>query len=895
MALSIGDRRLGAILLEQGYVNDADLQKVLVRHAEVGGRLADVLIDTGVVGEKRIARAIEEALGIPLVNLLVVNPDEPALRAIRAQTALTHQAFPFGLEGGTLRVAIVDPLSSVAIEALEDDSNLNIEPYQAMRDQIMWAIATHYPELNLVAASPEELPDAGGSGGGGMLGQRLVSRGLITDQQLQQALDAQQQTGEPLGITLVAQKIITEKQLYETLAEQVGAMFIDNVSGFNPSEDVLGGMLRADALRLNAVPVDETDQGVTVVTSDPRKRDDIEALIGRSVQLVLARPGDVDELIERFYPQRGRLGEQMVQQGLLSRAQLREALNVQAREGKVKALGEVILELGFAGTEEIDSALQKQNAGGGRLEDTLVQSGKLSPEMLARSLAAQLGYEFLDPVQNPPDAAVASLVPEPTARRYGVIPVRFQGEALVVAMKDPRNVFALDDLKLITGREVVPAVMAEKDITRLIERYYGNRDMADLNQKLVQESNKRERESKRADDVDLSAGLDDNAVVRVVDSLIREAALQEASDIHIEPTETSLRVRYRVDGVLREQPELPKGSSQSILARIKIMGNLDISERRIPQDGRVRFKKGSIDIDLRLSTLPTVYGEKAVMRLLQKASNIPEVENLGFSEYNMQRYVDVIEKPNGIFLVTGPTGSGKSFTSFSTLKRIARPEKNTTTIEDPVEYEIPGIVQSQVNPVAGMTFARALRAFLRQDPDIIFVGEIRDGETAKIAVEAALTGHLVLATLHTNDAPGAITRLEEMGVEHFNIGASVVGVLAQRLVRRVCPECKAPTNADPDVLRRLGITEDDIRGAQLMRGAGCNRCGGTGYKGRTGIHELMVIDDPIRRAIGAGKTASEIRDVATEKSGMKTLRQDGIDKALFGITTLEEVLAVTSG
>ncbi|MHA0042333.1 GspE/PulE family protein [Deinococcus sp. PEB2-63] len=891
MALSIGDRRLGAILLEQGYVNDTDLQKALVRHAEVGGRLAEILIDSGMVGEKRIARAIEEALGIPLVNLLVVTPEAAALQAVRAQTAMQYQAFPFALDGQTLRVAIVDPLSSMAIEALEDDSGLNIEVYQALRDQIMWAIASFYPELHLTVEAPAE---AEGGPAGGMLGQRLISRGLISDAQLQVALDAQQQTGEPLGSTLITQRIISEDQLYEVLAEQSGAVFLRNPRDFQPSEDVLGSMLRADALRLTAVPVDETDHGVTVVASDPRKREDIEALVGRPVQIVLAKPRDIETLIERFYPQRGRLGEQMVQQGTLSREQLREALQVQAREGRVKPLGEVIVDLGFAAADEIDNALQKQNAGGGRLEDTLVQSGKLSPEMLARSLAAQLGYEFLDPVQNPPDNKVALMIPETTARRYGVVPVRLQGESLVVAMKDPRNVFALDDLKLITGRDIVPAVMAEKDITRLIERYFGSQDMANLNQQLAKESKERETAGKRQDAEDLTAGLDDNAVVRVVDNIIREAALQEASDIHIEPTETALKVRYRVDGILREQNELPKGSSQSILARIKIMGHLDISERRVPQDGRVRFKKGSIDLDLRLSTLPTVYGEKAVMRLLQKASNIPEVEQLGFSEHNYQRYLDTIHKPNGIFLVTGPTGSGKSFTSFSTLKRIAVPEKNTTTIEDPVEYEIPGIIQSQVNNAAGMTFARALRAFLRQDPDIIFVGEIRDTETAKIAVEAALTGHLVLATLHTNDAPGAIVRLEEMGVEHFNIGAAVVGVVAQRLVRKVCPDCKAPTNADPDVLRRLGITERDLRGAQLMRGAGCNRCGGTGYKGRMGIHELMVIDEPLRVAIGSGKNATEITEVAMTQSGMKTLRQDGIEKALKGVTTLEEVLAVTS-
>ncbi|AWN21915.1 ATP-binding protein [Deinococcus irradiatisoli] len=885
MTLSIGDRRLGAILLEQGYVNDADLQRALDRHLEVGGRLADILIDGGLVGEKRIARALEEAFGLPLVDLTALTPDPQAIASIPASAAVQAQGVPFALENGSLRVAFVDALNNVALETMEDESGYIIEPYQALREQVNWAIASFYPELGL------PIPTLGGETQGvSLLGQRLVARGFVSEAQIMNALEQQRHSGVSLGTVLLGMKLITEEQLYETLAEQGGAQYVRDTREYRPGEEVLGLLLRADALRLAAVPVSQEGGVVSIITGDLRRREDIEALIGREVRLLLARPSDVDNLIERAYPQKGRLGEAMVQQGTLSRAQLREALQVQARQGKVKPLGEVIVELGFAASDEIDAALVKQNAGGGRLEDTLVQSGKLSPEMLARSLAAQLGYEFVDPVTSPPDTKVALMIPEATARRYTVVPMRLQGESLVIAMKDPRNVFALDDLKLITGREILPAVMAEKDIIRLIERYFGDKDMAKLNEELAKTSRQKEKEQET---VDLSS-LDDNAVVRVVDGLIREAALQDASDIHIEPTEHSVRVRYRIDGSLREHMELPRGAAQSMLARIKIMGNLDISERRVPQDGRVRFKKGSIDLDLRLSTLPTVYGEKAVMRLLQKASNIPEVEQLGFSEHNFGRFLDVIEKPNGIFLVTGPTGSGKSFTSFSTLKRIARPDKNTTTIEDPIEYEIPGIIQSQVNTTAGLTFARALRAFLRQDPDIIFVGEIRDTETAKIATEAALTGHLVLATLHTNDAPGAITRLDEMGVEPFNISASVIGVLAQRLVRRVCTECKRPTNADPEVLRRLGIGERELRGANLQRGAGCPRCGGTGYKGRMGIHELMVVDDPIRRAIGQRQTAAEIREIAVEQSHMKTLRQDGIEKALVGTTTLEEVLAVTS-
>jgi len=480
---------------------------------------------------------------------------------------------------------------------------------------------------------------------------------------------------------------------------------------------------------------------------------------------------------------------------------------------------------------------------------------------------------------------VLSLVGENTVRRYVVFPHHLEDDSLVVLMKDPRNIWAIDDLRVFTKHDIIPAVATEDAIIKLIERYYGS--SGDF-EELAKELSKQQRSVEEEDTTDLS----DNAVVRLVNTIIREAYLQEASDIHIEPREHDVLVRIRVDGALREYKRLPKSAGPAIASRIKIMGNLDIAERRLPQDGRVRFKDRSIDLDLRLSTLPTVYGEKSVMRLLRKAADIPEIEGLGFAPDVFERFQEVISKPYGIFLITGPTGSGKSFTSFSILKRVATPDKNTTTIEDPVEYEIPGINQTQVNTQAGLTFARALRAFLRQDPDIIMVGEIRDSETAQIATEAALTGHLVIATLHTNDAAGAITRLEEMGVELFNVSASLIGVLAQRLVRKVCDHCKVEVEPDPSVLRRLGLTEDDVKGKTLYRGVGCERCNGTGYKGRYAIHELMVVDDDIRRAIVEGKSATEIKEMARKK-GMKTLREDGIYKALQGITTLEEVMART--
>jgi type IV pilus assembly protein PilB len=394
-------------------------------------------------------------------------------------------------------------------------------------------------------------------------------------------------------------------------------------------------------------------------------------------------------------------------------------------------------------------------------------------------------------------------------------------------------------------------------------------------------------------EADDTSAIDDNALVKVVNSIIRESVINDISDIHIEPRPDKVLVRVRKDGSLREYMTMPKATASAMAARIKIMGGLNIAEKRIPQDGRVRFKDKNMEVDLRLSTLPTVYGEKSVMRILKKASNIPEIEQLGFADYNFQRFTDVIQKPYGMFLITGPTGSGKSFTTFSILKRLATPDVNVTTIEDPVEYEIPGIIQSQVNVKAGMDFARALRAFLRQDPDIIMVGEIRDTETAKTAAEAALTGHLLIATLHTNDASGAVTRLTEMGIEPFNVAASLIGVLAQRLVRRVCKHCSVEYTPEPDVLRRVGLTEDQIKGKTLFRGVGCEKCSGTGYAGRAAIHELLIVDGDIKNAIVKEKSASEIKEVAAH-GGMRTLRDDGIYKAFKGLTTFEEVLSQTA-
>jgi len=882
--LSIGDKRLGAVLLERGYVNDESLQQAISRHAEVGGRLADILVNIGVISEQRIARAIEESIGIPLVVLPRVDVMPDALSKLPSDLAFEVGAMPFAIDGNRLRVAFEDPLDALAIEEVEDASGCLVEPYQALQKELQWALATYYPELALEPPADFEVDISQ------RLGSLAVEKGYIGEEQLKDGVEEQHRTGGLLGRILIRQGALDEDKLAQLLAEQMGIPF-QAVLDDEPINELLAStLLRLDAVQFSAVPYKTVGDKLVVAISDPRRMPDIEAIVQRDVGFVAAPEREVMKRIDVMYADdKGRLGETLLMNKKLKREQLRKALEEQAKLGRVKPLGEILVDLGYVTQTDVDEALNKQRAGGGRLEDTLVQSGKISPEMLARSLAMQLGYEFIDDTVKVDPFAV-SLVPEQTARRYQAMPVRIEGNTLVVAMKDPRHVFALDDIRLITGKEIQPAVATEETLARTLNRFYHDgADMDELARALVEEVGSASSSEKEED----TSAIDDNALVKVVNNIIRESIINDISDIHIEPRPTHVVVRVRKDGSLREYMTMPKSTASAMAARIKIMGGLNIAERRMPQDGRVRFRDKSAEVDLRLSTLPTVYGEKSVMRLLKRATDIPEIEQLGFADYNFQSFKDVIQKPYGMFLITGPTGSGKSFTTFSILKRVATPDVNVTTIEDPVEYEIPGINQTQVNVKAGLDFARALRAFLRQDPDIIMVGEIRDHETAKISMEAALTGHLLIATLHTNDAAGAVSRLTEMGIEPFNVSASLIGVLAQRLVRRVCKDCRVEYTPEPDVLRRLGMTEAETNGRTLYRGVGCEKCGGSGYNGRYAIHELLVVDDDVEHAIVKEASAFEIRDIAI-KNGMHTLRQDGIHKAFQGITTLEEVLARTA-
>jgi type IV pilus assembly protein PilB len=551
----------------------------------------------------------------------------------------------------------------------------------------------------------------------------------------------------------------------------------------------------------------------------------------------------------------------------------------------VKQLGDILLEDGLVTEQQLFDAHEEHQRLGRALGRVLVDRGVLTESQLVAALAQQIGMRFVDLADFPVDGAALSSVSPVVCRRYNALPIGYEDGKLIVAMSDPANVFALDDIRSITGMEVKPVVSTKSDVANAINRFYRADDaLDDLTMAL---------DTDESEDLEgLKEVVEDAPIVKFVNLLITQAINDRASDIHLEPTERDLRVRFRIDGVLHEIMRSPRNIQAGVISRLKIMADINIAERRIPQDGRLSVNVSGKKIDLRVATLPTVWGEKVVMRVLDNSTAMLNLADLGFSSGNYDRYSVSFTKPYGMILVTGPTGSGKSTTLYATLNIVSRPEINVITVEDPVEYRIQGINQVQVNPKAGLTFATALRSILRSDPDVVLIGEIRDHETAQIAIEAALTGHLVLTSLHTNDAPSAMTRLVEMGIEPFLVGSALDAVLAQRLARKLCSKCKEPYTPEPEMLRAARFPwQDGEQVPTLHRAVGCTACSKTGYRGRLALHEVMSVSEEIERLTVERASAAEIARKATEQ-GMRSLRLDGMDKVLQGVTSIEEILRV---
>jgi type IV pilus assembly protein PilB len=521
----------------------------------------------------------------------------------------------------------------------------------------------------------------------------------------------------------------------------------------------------------------------------------------------------------------------------------------------------------------------------------LLDQGVVTQSQLASARAAQAGLPYVELLEYPVDRIAVALVPAAMCRRHEVLPIGIAGDYLMVAMVDPGDVFALDDVRAASKMQARAVVAERSDLRAAIDRYLrADSEISDLTSAMEEESG-----SKEVALADTSEAHEDDApIVRFVNLLISQGIQDKASDIHIEPGEHDMGVRYRIDGVLHEMQAAPKAIQNGVISRLKIMADIDIAERRKPQDGRMSVSHGGRKIDLRVATLPTVYGEKVVMRILDNNSSSMDLSNLNLLERNFKTFETSYRKPYGMILVTGPTGSGKSTTLYTTLHAVAKPEINVITVEDPVEYRMKGINQVQVNPKAGLTFASALRSILRSDPDVVLLGEIRDHETAQIAIEASLTGHLVLSTLHTNDAPSAITRLTEMDIEPFLVGSALDCVVAQRLARRLCDRCKTPYSHDPRSLAALRIGYDESQPVPtLFQPVGCSGCSNTGYHGRIALHEVMAVSEEIERLAVARSSSAEIGRVAREQ-GMLTLREDGWAKAQLGYTSVEEILRVVA-
>lgn len=579
-----------------------------------------------------------------------------------------------------------------------------------------------------------------------------------------------------------------------------------------------------------------------------------------------------------------------------SRASKQDWLSLRSwgqRYRQTPALGRILEEAGLVNEEMLRQVVVRGDESGQTLKQSLITQGLVREEDILDAVAQEMGMEKVDFRSLKVSKDLVEQLDQKITRRYKVFPVKYDEETLWVAMVDPLDIQTLDDLEKLAGKKVIGCVAPEDDIQKAIRRYYESHEIEDLYKEVTESREEEYSPLKKYEEIDLRETKDDEpVVVRFIDLIFKQAVHDRASDVHVEPQRYGVTIRFRIDGVLHEVPSPPKRWQSAILSRLKVLSGMDLSEKRVPQDGRIMLNLGEKKLDLRCSALPGIYGESFVMRILDQSTFLLGLEDVGFLPDNIKLFQKLIKSPTGIMLMTGPTGSGKTTTLYAALRALNNPETKIVTVEDPVEYQIEGINQVQVNEDIGLDFGRGLRHILRQAPDVILVGEIRDQETAEIGIRAALTGHLVFSTLHTNDAPGATTRLIDMGIKPFLVASSIQAVVAQRLVRKICQHCKVEYSPSAEELVAIGVEPSKYRGTVLYKGKGCERCNDTGYRGRTAIHEIFVMTPKTRQMVIRCEPSRKIKEVAM-KEGMRSLRQDGWEKIKLGITTVEEVFRIT--
>lgn len=776
----------------------------------------------------------------------------------------------------------------------------------------------------------------------------LLEMGVLKITDLKKAWDIQREKNCSIEDVLLELGLVSQKDLMHANAKKMGIPFVDLTDYQIKDESVPLLITRNIANRYKVIPIEKDNGVLTVAMDDPTDIfciDDIRLATALEIKPVFADVKEIEKLILKCFGEEKKqpkakvipmkqLEDELEGQDMFSEeesllnSQMYDSIksDVQpnsfegstsnvvqsdldfARQGEggifKDKIGNLLVRAGVITQEQLDHALSMQAKSGGLIGQILVKNGYLNKKSLFEFLQKQMGVDFVDLENIQIDEEVLHLVSSSIAKMHNLIPIEKSNNYLKVAMSDPMNIFSIDDLRLTTGLEIIPCLADEEQIAIQIDKYYGKVDkkkrqeqqeqsfakldeeIKEINEKIADEII--ETEETEEDTLDVS-DLENAPIVKMVNVILQKAIATKSSDIHIEPQEDLVQIRYRIDGQLVPIMSYDRKILPSLVARVKIMSGLNIAEKRIPQDGRIGMKLHEKEYDMRVSVLPTMFGEKIVIRIADKEGFNVSKQDLGFFEDDMKKFDEIISHPHGIVLVTGPTGSGKSTTLYTALKELCKPNVNILTVEDPVESTIRGINQVQVNVKAGLTFAAALRSFLRQDPDIIMVGEIRDGETAEIATRAAITGHLVFSTLHTNDAASSVTRMIDMGIEPFLLSSSLVGLIAQRLVRRLCPNCKEPVEIDDETRELLNIEEGEE--VTVFKAKGCEHCNNTGYKGRIAVYEILQVDREIRELISKNANSDDIKDLAI-KHGMKTLRMNSARLVKNGTTSIEEMMRI---
>ncbi len=757
------------------------------------------------------------------------------------------------------------------------------------------------------------------------LEQILIETGKIKLDKLKEAWDIQRRTEKSMEEILLELRCVTREDISRAKARSMGVEYVELKEDDKRSMETINRIPKTMVLNHSVFPVEMRENTLVIATKDPKNifmLDDIRIATSLDILPVYADPADIGKMIDKYYVEKISVAEEKKESDAgTETAGLRENYTTAGKGAKAgrengseslvinkNRIGGILVDEGVITAGQLEKALELQGEKGGRLGEILMGEGMIEKDIFYASLSRQLGIPYIDLNGVKPQEEALALVNESLAKRLQIVPVEKEGISLRIAMHDPNNIFAIDDLRLATGLEIIPLLADEKDISAFLERKKAKEkktsdhrskaskegagkplDFEEEMKKVNEEIDIEIKEDQSDENLDIS-DVQNAPIVKMVNLIFNKAVQNKSSDIHIEPNEDCTVVRNRIDGQLVEVMRHDRKIHQALIARIKIVSGLNIAERRLPQDGRISMKLDSRDYDMRVSVLPAIFGEKVVIRLADKEGFDVKKQQLGFFDDDLEKFDNILRYPHGIVLVTGPTGSGKSTTLYTALKELSKPNINILTVEDPVESTISGINQVQVNSKAGLNFAMALRAFLRQDPDIIMVGEIRDSETAEIAIRAAITGHLVLSTLHTNDAASSITRMIDMGVEPYLISSCIVGVIAQRLVRKLCTECREeyePADSERAVLK---IREEES--IKLYKPKGCPACGNIGYKGRIAVYEIMAINSELIEMIAKNVQANTLKEAAM-KNGMMTLRDNCGRLVKMGVTSIDELFRVT--